>query len=78
MPSPSSSPAPTVDTMSFADAVVQLLAGKKVRRLEWEDPDDVYLLIAGVMHVRKGGGLHQVVLNDGDLGGADWIVYREN
>lgn len=83
--SPSSDPNKPVG-MDFTSAIKQVLEGKRVTRLEWNNPE-IYLLMfmwgnispkqpAGkylsIHHA--DGSVNPLVINDGDMLGDDWVV----
>lgn len=73
------SPSVTKQTkMDFGQAMKEVLNGKQVRRLDWENPDHKYALIDGhlVVYDPKKKIWHKVLLNDGDLSGNDWVVAK--
>ena len=64
-------------TMSFYEALQQLAEGKKIKRLEWDNanyPEAYMLLKDGKVQLYKAGKFYDVIINDGDLAGLDWIV----
>lgn len=70
-------------TMSFPDAMAQIIAGKKVRRLDWTNDTDHGLLKDGWLKVyttKEGDSkqdYHSWLVSDGDMEAADWIVMKE-
>jgi len=82
MPSPTKSPTKVSDLstgfkpMSFAEALKQLLKGKKVRRLEWEN-HGVYLVLSDeflMIYQTKDKQLHPLTISKGDMVNNDWVV----
>ena len=60
---------------TFPEAMTQVIIGKKIRRLEWENKEFYCLLKDGFLMIHKPDGKHcQWILNDGDLLGSDWIT----
>ena len=65
-------------TMSFPDAMREVINGKKVRRLSWPTSTDHGLLKDGYLTIHTKGKYHNWLVNDGDMEGEDWIVIKEN
>ena len=65
-------------TMSFPDAMREIIKGNKVRRLEWPTDSDHCLLKDGWLSIYIRGGFHILKVSDGDMEGQDWIVLHEN
>lgn len=63
-------------TMSFPDAIRQIINGKKVRRISWEIESDHGLLKDGWLTIHTKGSFHTWLVSDGDLEGNDWIVVQ--
>lgn len=64
-------------TMSFPDAMKEIIKGNKVRRLSWESDSDHGLLKDGWLTIHTKGKFHSWLVSDGDMEGQDWIVVRE-
>ena len=70
-------------TMSFIDAMREIINGKKVRRISWGNSDycllkDGWLTIYTQNVKDTKQEFHTWNINDGDIEGEDWIVVREN
>ena len=65
-------------TMSFPDAMREIINGKKVRRLSWTTESDHGLLHNGWLSIFTKGDYHTWSVNDGDLEGQDWIIVKDN
>ena len=65
-------------TMPFIDAMKEILAGQKVRRISWPNPKDHCLLKNGWISIFTKDNFYTWNINDGDYEGQDWIVVREN
>ena len=62
-------------TMDFPDAMREIIAGNKVMRLSWTNPD--YCLVKdGWLTIFTKGDFHTWSVNDGDLDGQDWVVVK--
>lgn len=70
-----------VSLYSFSQLIPALLEGKKITRVEWEDSRTYYLIHGGLISIHKAGEdadlFRPVILNDGDLGGNDWMVLED-
>ena len=64
-------------TMSFPDAMKQIINGKKVRRMEWETQSDYCLLKEGWLTIFRKGKFHTWLVNDGDMLADDWYIVGE-
>lgn len=68
-----------VASLDFADAIRQVIDGRRVRRLEWQDADVCVFRADGFLKIRKSDGtLHALLVSDGDLLAMDWVVIREH
>jgi len=74
------SPRPTKPvTMDFPDAMREVIAGKKIAKLEWAEkgePECYALLNAGMLQIFRGASFHAWNVSDGDLAGEDYIVVK--
>lgn len=70
-------------TMSFPDAIRQIIAGEKVKRLEWPVDTDHGLLKDGWLTIFTKNDkdlkqeFHTWSVSDGDMEAQDWIVVKE-
>jgi len=62
--------------MSFPDAIREIISGRKVTRLEWNNTD-CGLLKDGYLMINRNGFFHQWLVNDGDLLALDWVTLPE-
>ena len=63
-------------TMDFPDAIREIMAGKKVARVEWGNND--YGLLKGEwLTIFTKGKFSTWLVSQGDLEGQDWIVLTE-
>ena len=65
-------------TMSFPDAIREIVKGNKVRRMEWPTEADHGLLRDGWLSIFTNGKYHVWKVSDGDMEGQDWIVVLAN
>lgn len=75
----SQSPTPRVIevkvNMDFPGAMQEVIAGKKIRRMEWEDKEVYGFLNGNFLSLHKADGKnYQWIINDGDLLSDDWVV----
>ncbi|MCZ7405410.1 MAG: DUF2829 domain-containing protein [Candidatus Methanoperedens sp.] len=66
----------TNPTITFAQCLTMLVAGKKCRRLAWEDKG-VYVVIQNeqvMLYKTDDKKLHPLIVSIGDIEGTDWIV----
>jgi len=70
------SPTPKkVKEMDFPDALREVIAGKKITKLEWCNKEVIVSLENEVLVIRKDDGkLYQLIISEGDAKGEDWIV----
>jgi len=67
---------PKSETMDFPDAIRELIAGKRIARIEWHNAD-YGVLKDGWLTIFKDGVSHVWKVNDGDLESDDWIVLAD-
>lgn len=75
------SPTPTQDAvimLDFPSAMKEIIEGKKVTKLEWEDENAYGILRDGFLMLYKKNEQdykdYQWIISDGDLKGEDYIV----
>ena len=63
-----------ITTLTFPEAIAEVIKGKKIERLEWEKKEYAFLN-ADMLSLHKADGKnYQWIINDGDLLATDWIV----
>lgn len=72
------SPTPRVievkPNMDFPDAMREVIKGKKVRRMEWEDKD-VYFFMDEFLSIHKSDGKnYQLIVSSADMQSDDYII----
>lgn len=68
----------TAITMTFADAIAQILDSKRITRLEWNTNDEWgFLGKDGFLSIHKDGIDHHWLVSDGDMLASDWCVLPE-
>lgn len=60
--------------MDFPDALRYVILGKKITKLEWNNPESYGYLDNGRLVLHLPDGLHLWIVSDGDLIGQDWVV----
>ncbi len=71
----SDSHSPSFVQMDFPKAIKEVIAGKKIYRMEWKDRNYYGFLNGDILSLHKPDGkIYQWIINDGDLMGKDWIV----
>jgi|TARA_Y100000310_G_scaffold33937_1_gene32084 hypothetical protein len=63
-------------TMSFPDAIKEVINGKSITRIAWGNKD-FCLVKDGWLVIFTKGKFHTWSVNDGDLEANDWIVKEE-
>ena len=63
--------------MSFPDAIAEVIAGKKITRLEWQNNEVYGVLKDGLLMIRMDGQLKRWICSDGDLLNNDWYVINK-
>lgn len=74
------SPLPKKDNkvvqLSFLSAISGIIAGRKVRRLEWSDPEEYCLLKDNFLMIHRNGEFHTWIISEGDLMATDWVIVK--
>lgn len=70
-------PVKKIDMLTFSDALREVLNGKKLTRVSWED-NEIYVFIANeFLSIKMGDTVHQLIVSVADMQGADWFVLPE-
>ncbi len=72
MPIPSKDEQKTGTT--FPLAIRLIIIGKKVRRLEWSDPEEYALLKENFLTIHRGDKFHTWIVSEGDMLAIDWVI----
>jgi hypothetical protein len=64
-------------TMTFPEAMAEVIKGAKVTRLEWQNNGVYGVLKDGLLQIRMDGQLKRWIVSDGDLLNNDWCVVTE-
>jgi len=63
------------ETMTFGKAIMEVLDGGRIHKLEWEDKEYYGFLDNAVLTIHKPDGKVFVwMVSEGDIVGNDWIV----
>jgi hypothetical protein len=76
-PTPGSvAPAVVVEeTVDFFTALKEVVKGKKMTKVEWKDREYYGFFKDTLLKLHKPDGkMYDWILNDGDVGGEDWII----
>ena len=63
-------------TMDFPDAIRQIMDGKKIARMSWNNTDYCFMKDEWLTIFREGK-FHTLLVSQGDLEGNDWYVVKE-
>jgi len=68
-----------VITMSFTEVISEVLTGKRVTRLEWDNKEDYGFMFNTILCIHKSDDPNNPpkhwAINDGDLEAKDWISF---
>ena len=68
-------PADTQILMNFGDAMKEIVAGKKITKLEWKNEKVFCLLKDNLIKLHKEDDVYyQWIISEGDLTGEDWVT----
>ena len=72
------SPKPGSVTMDFPTALREVIKGKKIARISWNNPQ-LYVLLkdAFLMHRKADGVFDRLLVSEGDMTGEDWVIVLE-
>lgn len=61
--------------VDFPTIMKDIIAGKKITRMEWANIEYYGFVNEGILSLHKlDGKNYQWIINDGDLNGIDWVV----
>ena len=61
--------------IDFYEALIRIHNGKRVTRLEWQDPEYYCLMHDYRLCLHKPDGkIYSWIINDGDMAGEDWVI----
>lgn len=65
-------------TMTFPEAIKELITGARISRLEWSDNFEYgYKATDGYLSIFTKGKAHRWLVSDGDMEATDWFVLPE-
>jgi len=59
--------------MDFPDAIRAVIDGKRVTKLEWNDPN-IVVYLDGHLKITLEGSARDLIVSDGDMLGKDWVI----
>lgn len=62
--------------MDFPNALREIIAGKCVTKMEWNDPNTYLVLKDNTLMLHKDDGFYPLIVTDGDLFGEDFVETR--
>lgn len=76
LPPAGKNPSNKSQSLAFPEAISLIMAGKKVRRLEWTDLEEYCLLKDSFLMIHRNGKFHQWIVSEGDMMAVDWVVIK--
>lgn len=76
-PVPPTSNKKVPETMTFPKALEEVMIGKRITRVDWDDEESFGLLRESYLSIRINGKFHQWMVNDGDMMATDWYVLED-
>ena len=61
-------------SMSFPDAMGEIVNGKKITRVEWNDTQEYGMLKDGFLLIHTKGQDHRWIVSEADMVAIDWVV----
>ena len=61
-------------TLTFANALKEVVSGEKVTKLEWNSHETFLFMQAGILHIHNETGDHVLKVSDGDILGEDYVI----
>lgn len=61
-------------TMTFTEAIEEIINGKVVTKLEWENKEIFCLLKSGLLTIHNEKGFHSWIVSEEDMAGTDWVI----
>ena len=71
------SPLPTLtkEMLEFPEAMKEIIAKKRLTKLEWKDENYYVFLNKGKLQIHKPDGKeYDWIVSEGDLNGDDWVL----
>ena len=62
--------------LDFPNALREIIAGKCITKLEWNNPDIYLVFKDNTLMIHKETGFHPLIVTDGDLFGEDFVETR--
>ena len=64
-------------TMDFYEAIKQVVAGKKIHKIEWSDKKYYVFLNEGILSIHAPDGNHEWIISEADLMGNDYVIAEQ-
>lgn len=64
----------TARTMTFLEAMKEMLEGSKITRLEWNSNEEYGYIKDGLVIIHTRGEDHKWIIRDGDYLANDWVI----
>lgn len=68
-------PAPKTISLSFSDAIGEILNKKKITRAEWNDVEEYGYLKDEFLTIHTKGKDHRWLVSEADMISVDWIAF---
>jgi len=59
--------------MTFPMAMNEVMTGRRVTKLEWDNPE-IYVFLDSYLRIKLEDGIHDLIVSDGDMYGEDWVI----
>jgi hypothetical protein len=63
--------------MVFAEALIKMVEGKKVTRVDWPEGEYGFIDTEGFLKIKRINGLFQWMLHKLDITATDWLIVVE-
>lgn len=77
-PLPQKTDEATVITLDFPNAMQAIIDGKKITKLEWNNPEIIALMREGYLEIFMDNQFQTWTIRDADLLGEDYIIVQES
>ena len=65
---------PAIIEMNFPEAMVKIIAGLRVHRLEWQDKNEYGLMRDSYLMIHRNNKFFAWTVSEGDLLATDWVI----
>lgn len=70
-------PLAPIDQLPFLDALTEVINGKKITRLEWNNIDTYGILKDSILEIHINNEFKAWTVSEGDMIATDWVVIKE-